>query len=289
MAATLPPDFTADDMEALVDQKHGRANAAEGVKAPTTKLILVPTSLSAGEWNAISSCSNSSGKKQHFGHPAAAADLLIWDPVIASSTPPELWLASGVRCVDHTVETMCNPTCPPECMEKMQEGLRNLVSGLPAYKAGKEKGDEEELLEGISKCQRGSRDAMSGYLIHRVLFGPSHAIGHQLGPLGVMHGHTSCICLAPVLRFTEGRNGEAQKKVLEVFNSVLGWQEKSAGDAVERFVKSLGMPTRLAEVGITKEKQLDGIAVNTLTDVLAGGPGQLTELQEVLDVLYSVR
>jgi alcohol dehydrogenase class IV len=290
MATTLPPDFTGSDMEALIDQKRGRANIDEGVQAPKAKLILVPTSLSAGEWNSISSCSNSAGKKQHFGHPSAAAELILLDPAIASTSPDELWLASGVRAIDHCVETICNPECKPECSGIMEVGLRNLLSGLPAYKASKEKGDKEELLEGISKCQYGARDAMIGCLIYTVFFGPSHAIGHQLGPVGgVMHGHTSCICLAPVLRYTEDQNREAQKKVLNAFNEVLGWDEKRAGDAMERFVKMLGMPTRLSEVGITKQEQFDSIAEKTLTDVLAGHPGQLTKKEEVLAVLYSVR
>lgn len=100
-----------------------------------------------------------------------------------------------------------------------------------------------------------------------------------------MHGMTSCICLAPVLKYTADRNPKAQKRVLRVFNDALGWKKESAGDAVEAFVKELGFPTRLHEVGITEPSQIDEIAEKTLTDVLAGLPGHFTEKQDVIGVL----
>jgi alcohol dehydrogenase class IV len=289
MAATLPSGFSEHDMEALIDD-FGNANEKNGVKAPEAKLIVVPTSLSAGEWNATSSASNVSGKKQHFGHSLGAPNLIILDPNVASTSPESLWLASGVRAVDHCVETICNPTCKPECAELMGHGLRCLLKGIPAYKESKVKGDREELLAGISECQFGARDAMCGYLLYKVTFGPSHAIGHQLGSVGgVAHGVTSCICLAPVLRYTHDRNPDAQQQVLQVFNEILDWKEESAADAVEKFVKMLGLPTRLSEVGVTKEDDINSIAEKTLTDILAAFPGQLQTKDEVMDVLNMVR
>ena len=53
LAATLPPGFSAEDMEALIDQKKG----AGITKSAKVKVILVPTSLSASEWNGAS-CSS---------------------------------------------------------------------------------------------------------------------------------------------------------------------------------------------------------------------------------------
>lgn len=130
LAVTLPANFTADDMEALVDQKTGHSGEEHGIKAPKTKLIVVPTSLSAGEWNNVSSCSNLAGKKQHFGHPLGAPDLILMDPEIASTSPEKLWLSSGVRAIDHCVETMCNETCTPEAADLMESGLRCLFERI---------------------------------------------------------------------------------------------------------------------------------------------------------------
>jgi alcohol dehydrogenase class IV len=172
----------------------------------------------------------------------------------------------------------------------MGHGLRGLLRGLPAYKENKPKGNHDELLAGITECQYGARGAMCGYLIPIFTFGPSHAIGHQLGSVGgVAHGVTSCICLAPVLRYTHDRNPEAQQQVLEIFNSVLGWKEHNAGDAVEKFVNLLGLPTTLSQVGVTEETDIESIAEKTLTDILAAFPGQLQTKEEVIKVLKMVR
>jgi alcohol dehydrogenase class IV len=106
MHANLAPDnLTAEAMEALVDQEKG---SAADLKDPTIKLILVPTSLSASEWNNNSSATNpQTTKKQHFASEHAAPDLILLDPEVASTSPRKLWLSSGVRAVDHCVETVC--------------------------------------------------------------------------------------------------------------------------------------------------------------------------------------
>lgn len=105
MDANLAPDnLTVEAMEALVDQEKG---CADNLKDPQIKLILVPTSLSASEWNNNSSATNSqTHKKQHFASEQAAPDLILLDREVASTSPRKLWLASGMRAVDHCVETV---------------------------------------------------------------------------------------------------------------------------------------------------------------------------------------
>ncbi|KAF1991273.1 Dehydroquinate synthase-like protein [Aulographum hederae CBS 113979] len=274
MHSTLPPRFTAEDMENLIDQTRGAALG--NLNPPKLKLIVVPTSLSASEWNAVSSCTNSQGKKQHYGD---------WNI--------DLWLSSGVRAVDHCVEIMCHAQAWEKGYEEVpvfaERGLRAMLKGLKEYKEGKGNGDEKELLKGISDCQKGARWAMSGLIIYRIPLGPSHAIGHQLGSVaGVMHGVTSCICLAPVLRYTKPKSENAQAKVLEIANDVLGWNETEAADAIARFVLMLGLPTRLSEVGVTSDEQVELIAEKTMTDVW-GGSGPQLEQHEILKILNTVR
>lgn len=307
--STLPPTCTVEDMESLVDPVKGITNESSNLKPPTVKCVLAPTSLSASEWNSVSSATNAEGKKQHFGmlkfaHPA---DLIVLDPDLAATAPEMLWLSSGIRAVDHCVETLCNPITKdyPEAISVMESGLRSLLKGLWEYHTAKKSCDSAEievaatygelpyrsafLKHGISKCQWGARDAMMGILIWHIPMGASHAIGHQIGSVaGVMHGITSCICLAPVLRYTKDRNPEAQKMVLGIFNEMLGWHETEAGDCVERFVKTIGLSTRLSEVGVKDDKTVEKIAEKTMTDAWGGKERQL-EYDEVLQILNMVR
>jgi alcohol dehydrogenase class IV len=111
MQSNLARDnLTPEAMEDLVDQDKGKA---EGLRDPLVKLILVPTSLSASEWNNNSSATNpQTQKKQHFASEHAAPDLILLDPEVGSTSPRKLWLSSGMRAVDHCVETV--RTCSVE-------------------------------------------------------------------------------------------------------------------------------------------------------------------------------
>ncbi|VZH89283.1 unnamed protein product [Fusarium fujikuroi] len=139
MSATLPAGFREEDMENLLDQDKGVTPQDKMKKADGVKLILVPTSLSAGEWNHTASCTNSAGKKQHFSlQDGGAPDLILMDPWVARTSPEKLWMSSGIRAVDHCVETLCNPECKkyPDVQEWCEEALRDLAKGLVEYKEG---------------------------------------------------------------------------------------------------------------------------------------------------------
>ncbi|KAF2111406.1 alcohol dehydrogenase [Lophiotrema nucula] len=284
--SSLSPGLTAEHIEATINQEKG---LADKLKDPKVKLIVVPTSLSASEWNHVSSATSPEKKKQHFASAKAAPDLILLDPEVAATSPRILWLSSGMRAVDHCVETICNPKCTPEAAAHMEEALSTLLKGLQEYKEGEVDRNREELLRGIAECQLGSRQAMMGLLINKIPMGPSHAIGHQLGSVGgVMHGVTSCIMLGPVLRYTMAKlepQTEPQNKVLQIFNNTLGWDEKSAADAVERFVRFLELPNTLVKVGVTRQDDLDTIAEKTMTDVWGGGEKQISTKEEVIEVL----
>jgi alcohol dehydrogenase class IV len=284
-------DLTLEAMEALVDQEKG---TVDDLKDPTTRLILVPTSLSASEWNNKSSATSpTTQKKQHFSSPNAAPDLILLDPEVASTSPRKLWLASGMRAVDHCVETMVNEQCNCDAFYHMEDALAVLLKGLKDYRDGENKDDHDELVGGIHQCQLGSRDAMMGLLLWSIPMGPSHAIGHQLGSIcGVMHGVTSCIMLAPVLRYTYERNDkqkEAQAKVLKIWNKALDADERSLADAVENFIKILDLPHTLKQVDVTKDEDIEKVAESTLTDVFGAQEGLVGNKDHVLEILNMAR
>jgi alcohol dehydrogenase class IV len=292
MQANLDPgNLTSEAMEALVNQEKG---TVDDLKDPKTRLILVPTSLSASEWNNKSSATNpTTQKKQHFASPNAAPDLILLDPEVASTSPRKLWLSSGMRAVDHCVETMLNDQCKTDAFHHMEDALAVLLKGLKDYKEGENQGDHSELVDGISQCQLGSRNAMMGLLMWSIPMGPSHAIGHQLGSIcGVMHGVTSCIMLAPVLRYTyerSERQKEVQNKVLGIWNKVLKTKEESLADAVENFVQKLQLPHTLKEAGVVKDEDIQKVAESTMTDVFGAQEGLVGSKDQVLEILNLAR
>ncbi|CAI9636920.1 maleylacetate reductase [Alternaria burnsii] len=291
MHANLAPDnLTVEAMEALVDQAKG---SAAGLKDPTIKLILVPTSLSASEWNSNSSATNpQSKKKQHFSSEHAAPNLILLDPEVASTSPRKLWLSSGMRAVDHCVETMISDKCTKEVFRHMEDALAVLLRGLTDYMNGESDSNRSEMLDGIANCQIGARNAMMGLILWNIPMGLSHAIGHQLGSTcGVMHGVTSCIMLAPVLRYNASKSEKQrhlQQSVLEIWNKVLERDESSLADAVANFVKSLGLPSTLREVGVQEPADIERVVDSTMTDVFGAMEG-MGQKEDVLAILESAK
>ena len=118
--------------------------------------------------------------------------LIILDPELCLTTPEYHWLSTGVRSVDHCVEALCSLEATDSSDKKAEEGLRLLVPSL--LKCKKDPTD----IDARQKCQIAVALAMDNVRAG-VPMGGSHAIGHQLGPLGVPHGVTSCIMCPAVM------------------------------------------------------------------------------------------
>ena len=203
------------------------------------------------------------------------ADLIILDPALSISTPERIWLSTGIRAVDHCVEELCSTDSKvgPESDEGFVEGLKLLVPNLLITKQQWE--DEKARLNEMMGAIEAMKALGSG-----VPMGGSHGIGHQLGPLGVGHGETSCVMLPAILKYNYKHGDEKvrkpQQKVLDIL-----WGEETVADALKRrglkretadagdvvgaVISELGMPRTLQNVGVGREK-LDALADNCLKD-----------------------
>lgn len=172
---------------------------------------------------------------------------------------------------------MLNEKCTEQIFYHMEDALGTLLKGLRDYKEGESNEKYSVILEGIANCQLGSRNAMMGLLRWDIPMGLSHAIGHQLGSIcGVMHGITSCIMLAPALRYTASKSDkqkEVQQRVLKIWNRALYSEETNLSDAVCNFVKYLGLPSTLKEAGVEKQDDIDKVVESTMTDVFGAMEG----------------
>lgn len=262
---------------------------------PTIRVIAIPTSLSGGEYQSLAGGTNdATHEKCLFLPPERNPSLVILDPQLTTTTPERIWLSSGVRAIDHCVETLCSLQSNPQADESATEGLRMLLPSLL-----RTRGDPGDL-DARFQSMMGVIKAMSA-VGGGVPMGASHAIGHQLGPLGVGHGETSCVLLPAVCRWNweKGGNRERQGKCLGVVMGVeeirglvegnrLVVEEGGLGDVLDLCVRALGMPRSLEEVGVMEEA-LDGLAGNALKDHwIQTNPVKITEKEQVLEILRMV-
>ncbi|KAI1869641.1 uncharacterized protein JN550_005622 [Neoarthrinium moseri] len=264
----------------------GSRTGGEEVRPPRVPVVCVPTSLSGAEYSATGGATHDgTGRKWSFAGPGVAPPaLVVLDPALCAATPRHVWLSTGVKAVDHCVETLCSLASDEAADADAAAGLRRLIPGLLRCARGPERGGGDGDGEGTTglddarlQCQLGVVDAMSA-CSRGVPLGASHGIGHQLGPVGVSHGETSCVLLPPVCRYNyeKGANRERQDAVVGLL-----WEQPEAagifrekglergeaglGDLMDAVIRALGMPRTLKEFGIGEDK-LDGIAEHSLHD-----------------------
>jgi maleylacetate reductase len=215
-----------------------------GMKSPSVPQVAVPTTLSAGEFSAISGVTDERHRvKELIRHPGIIPRTVVLDPAVTVHTPEWLWLSTGIRAVDHCVEGICSGEANPFADAQALHGLSLLARGLPRVKA------DPSDLEARLDCQIGSWLSM-GPLASGVPMGASHGIGYVLGAMfDIPHGHTSCIMLPSVMRWNRSANAERQALVA----AAMGKPGKDAGDVLDEFIRGLGMPRSLSEVKVGPE------------------------------------
>ena len=237
---------TAEGMDALrpVAGPDGTLGPPDSVKAPTIRQITVPTTLSGGEFSAISGVTDERTRiKELIRHPGIIPHAVVLDPAITVHTPEWLWLSTGIRAVDHCVEGISAREANSFGDAQALQGLKLLSSGLPRIKA--EPGNLEARLD----CQMGTWLSM-GPLASGVPMGASHGIGYVLGAVfDIPHGHTSCIMLPAVMRWNKQVNAARQ----ELVAAAMGHANEDAGDVLDRFIGGLGMPRSLGAVDVGRE------------------------------------
>ena len=113
-------------------------------------------------------------------------------------------------------------------------------------------------------------------------FGASHGLGYLLGVLkGVPHGITSCITLHAVLHWNLPVNALRQRDVASAF----GTAGESAGNAVEQFVRGLGLPSRLSQIGITRDDILAIAARYDGTGPIKTNPRPVSGAADLVEIL----
>lgn len=221
----------------------GRAEAT-GRNDGRLRMIAVPTTLSAAEFTYFAGVTDAAkGIKQSFSDPLMIPRTVILDPAITVHTPMRLFLGTGIRAVDHAVERLCSLVRHPFSDATALEALRLLSRGLPTVQ--KNPGDIAARLD----CQLGAWMSIYGGMAG-VPVGASHGIGHVLGAhAGVPHGETSCVMLPSVMQWNRGVNFEEQLRVARAFERA----DDDASGAVRDLIASLGLPTRLRDVGVSRE------------------------------------
>ena len=233
----------------------------------------VPTTLSVAEL-AGSAGFTAEGTKEKVGvaAPELVPKAVFYDAALAVQTPLELWLSTGIRAVDHAVETVLAPGEHPLPDAAALEGLRLLSKGLRAVK--EKPPDRADRTD----CQVG---AWLSYLLPGAAAkGLSHTLGKRIGSThGIPHGVTSCLLLPHVMRFFITRRPEPLQRIAAVLGAVPATPEAAAA-AVQVLIADLGLPQHIAAYGLRRADLVEAVRP-------VAGPGcSEEELLGIMEAAY---
>jgi len=265
----------AMDMLRSVVNPDGSVTPPE-IAAPSVHQITIPTTLSGGEFSAISGVTDErTHVKELFRHPGIMPKAVILDPAPTVHTPEWLFLSTGIRAVDHCVEGVCSNEAHPYGDAQALKGLSLLTSGLRRVK------DNPDDIDARLDCQMGTWMSMAP-LASGVPMGASHGIGYVLGAVhDIPHGHTSCIMLPYVMRWNKSVNATRQ----ELVAAAMGSPGEDAGDLLDAFIAGLEMPRSLGAVEIGPE-HFPRIAEQSMgTPWIPRNPRKINGSAEVMEIL----
>ncbi|KZT52331.1 Dehydroquinate synthase-like protein [Calocera cornea HHB12733] len=268
---------------------------------PWLNILVIPTTLSNADTTQNAGYTNSEGHKVAVSAPELCPQVIVYDALMSLETPHRLWLSSGMRSVDHAVETLYRRDVPPPVLATALQALPMLFRYLieshddPASIPAREQLQIACWLSLYPNPRPGS-------------VGLSHGLGHALGATyAIPHGITSCLTLAAscaqVARFTQPEFQALLSEALKrVESSVPNLPARStrfdaASDAqlpqgaqdgvklagyIDALVQRLGLASTLREYGL-QEKDFESIVVNGHGDVNPDVPKE-----EVLGIVRSI-
>jgi alcohol dehydrogenase len=218
--------------------------------APTSTLphFAVPTTLSAGAFTPGGGVSDG-GVKRAVIDARLQPCVVIHDPELCVETPDRLWVSTGIRVLDHAVETIYAKRAHPLSSALAVKAIRMITQSLP-----RSLGADAAAIEHRGRCLDAAWLSLYGGF--NTGLGLSHALGHQIGPaFGVPHGITSCLALVPAMRFMAGLAPERFAEIAEGLGLPFDPARPSEGalacaDAARAFIAGFEVPTRLSQLGV---------------------------------------
>lgn len=250
------------------------------VPAAPVRMIAVPTTLSAADFTPRAGITNTETRtKLAFNHRLLVPRSVVLDPAATLSTPAWLLFSTGMRAVDHAVESYMCPAANPATESLSLKGLALLYAALPRINA--EPADLAARLDAQFGMWHAIWPSTSG-LYH----GASHGIGYALGAgFGVPHGHTSCVMLPAVMAWNAATLGARYQALA----AAMGKPDQPAWTSIRELVSGLGQPCSLRDVGI-KRADLDVLSRRALDyQPVLLNPRPIktaTDVMEILEIAF---
>jgi maleylacetate reductase len=235
-------------------------------------ILAVPTTYAGSEMTPIWGQSDQ-GEKTTGRDPRVLPRIVVYDPALTVSMPPDLAAASGMNALAHAVESLYAPDSTPQSCEVAEEAIRALAHGLP--RAVSQPNDMDARTEAL----RGAW--LAGWALGSTTMGLHHKLAHVLGGrYQLPHAGVHSALLPQVAAFNAPAAPDAFSRAARALR-VAG--PEAVGPALFELATQLGAPTSLADLGLESD------AIEVVGQTVAGAPVSNPRDFTEEDVCYLVR
>jgi alcohol dehydrogenase len=218
------------------------------IKHNSLPVIGIPTTAGTGsEVTHVAVIGDSNGFKMGVLHPALFLKSAIIDGNLMSSLPANLTAHTGMDALTHAIEAFLSKKANSTADLFALGAIRTIVKWLPAaYQDG---GNLE------ARSQMALAATWAGIAFDQSSLGLVHALAGPLcGTYHLHHGLGVATLLPPTLDFNASAISTQRWALLrDALNLPAEAEPQILGDWARSFLKSLDMPTRLSELGLTAE------------------------------------
>lgn len=195
------------------------------------------------------------GRKVGIISPFIVPKTAICDPELTMKLPAQLTAATGMDAIAHCLETFMSPLFNPPADGIALDGLNRAWRHIE--QATSNPADRDARLNMMSASMQGALAFQKG-------LGCVHSLSHSLGGINprLHHGTLNAIFLPSVIEFNAPATTMVQERKLDRIAAAIGLANASSlANEVLNLTKRLGLPTTLAQLGVTRElfpKIIDG-------------------------------
>lgn len=220
---------------------------ANRITSRTAPVIAVPTTAGTGsEVGRGAILILDDGRKVGVISPFVVPKVAICDPALTLGLPPVLTAATGMDAIAHCIETFLSPAFNPPADGIALDGLQRAWRHIE--RATRHGGDRDARLNMMSASMQGALAFQKG-------LGCVHSLSHSLGGIDprLHHGTLNAIFLPAVIAFNEEAASVREEHKLERLAQAMGLTGGAeVGSSVHAMTERLGLPTGLAQLGVTR-------------------------------------
>ncbi|MFL2761115.1 MAG: iron-containing alcohol dehydrogenase [Gammaproteobacteria bacterium] len=225
----------------------------------TMPMIAIPTTSGTGSEVSVGSVIiMDDGRKLILASQHLIPDAAICDPELTIGLPPILTAGAGMDALTHCIEAIMSPINDPPAEAVGLDGVEKIIREESLIRACENGEDKEARWNMMMASTEGAMAFAKG-------LGAVHSMSHAAGAnqeLRLHHGTLNGVILPTIIRFNKNHVGDKYSRICRA----MGKKESiDLADEIEKLNEKIGLPSGLAEMGIT-EDMIPGLAAHSITD-----------------------